>query len=53
MRDENGTDLHSYTAPDAPVTVRERSQGATFTLPLDSFQEVSVTGGRGAVVNFP
>jgi hypothetical protein len=44
---------YQYTAPDAIITVRERSQGATFSVPLDTVEEVYVSGGRGSVVNFP
>ena len=45
--------LYDYTAPDALITVRERSQGVTFQVPLDSVEKVSVHGGRLGVVNFP
>jgi hypothetical protein len=51
--DDNGTELYDYTAPDAVITVRERSQGATFSVPLDTVQEVYPVGGRSTVVNFP
>jgi hypothetical protein len=50
--DNDGNVLYEYTAPDAIITVRERSQGATFQVPLDSCIKVSPVGGRGQVVNF-
>ena len=51
--DDEGQWLYDYTAPDAKITVRERSQGAMFEVPLDTVEKVSVHGGRSAVVNFP
>jgi hypothetical protein len=51
--DDNGNWLYDYTAPDAMVTVRERSQGAIFTVPLSSCLEVFAFGGRSSVVDFP
>jgi hypothetical protein len=52
-RDDNGYELYQFTPTDAVITVRERSQGATLNVPLDSVQKVSINGGRTAVVNFP
>jgi len=52
-RDANGDPLYTFTDPDAVITVRERSQGAQLSIPLKSVQKLSVTGGRGEVVNHP
>jgi hypothetical protein len=51
---EKGTNrvLYEYTDPKALITVRERSQGVTFQVPLDSCTKVSVVGGRNNVANF-
>jgi hypothetical protein len=51
--DDDGNWLYDYTAEDALVTVRERTQGITLTVPLDTVQKMSLVGGRSAVVNFP
>jgi hypothetical protein len=52
-RDDEGNELYTYTAPDAVIRVRERSQGAYFSVPFDTVQKVALTGGRSEVVNFP
>ena len=52
-KDDNGDGLYPYTDPDAVITVRERTQGATMSVPLQSVQKLSVTGGRSNVVNHP
>lgn len=51
--EDTGDLLYDYTDEDAIITVRERSQGITLSVPLSSCTKVSVHGGRGAVVNFP
>jgi|SRR5215471_2720725 len=48
-----GDDSYPFTDPNATVTVRERSQGATFDVPLQSVHKLSVAGGRANVVNHP
>ena len=44
-------DTKVFLPPDAHLTVKERSQGAMFYLPLDAFKEIH-TSGRPEVVAF-
>jgi len=52
VRDDNGDEVYRYTPDDATLTVRERSQGGYFEVPLSSVQKLSIAGGRSNVVNF-
>jgi hypothetical protein len=49
--DTNTGETITYLPPDASLTVRERSQGAMFYLPLDAFKEIH-TNGRPAVLGY-
>ena len=50
-KDANGDNLYPYTDPGAIITVRERSQGATFDIPLSSVERLVIAGGRSVIVN--
>ena len=52
-KDTNGDNLYPYTDPNATITVRERSQGARFDIPLQSVERLSIAGGRSEIINHP